>query len=135
MPYANGEDRQAPPETDSNISTDLWKCLSISTDYKNDLPPSFACFSQVPAVRWNEAEASCLAQICTWETGQRNASSFLHWVRKQNCTEMETREVCQQILQVRKGRPLASIKIATKNLLAVTLPLLQYDLEDHSCTP
>ena len=34
MSYANGEDRQAPPETDSNIWIGLWKCLSVSTDYK-----------------------------------------------------------------------------------------------------
>lgn len=74
--------RQAPPETDSNIWIDLRKCLSISTDYKNDISPSFACFRQVPAVRGNEAEASCLIHTCMWEIGQRNASFSLHWVRK-----------------------------------------------------
>lgn len=36
MLYANAEDRQAPPEIDSNIWTDLWKYPSISTDYKDD---------------------------------------------------------------------------------------------------
>lgn len=74
--------RQAPPETDFNVGIDLWKNLSISTDHKNDWAPSFACSSLVPAVRGNEAEASCLTHTCILETGQRNCSFFLHWVRK-----------------------------------------------------